>query len=99
MSDKLFINVHSSVTNMLNINWDKVHPRFKFAAMDCTGTVSLFTERPGILDSKGFLGWYVPSIPDWGLRLTSDGKSILKAPVDWEETLTVRPAKVKGVVP
>ena len=35
-----------NVTNNLNINWDKVHPKFKFAAMDEDESVMLFAECP-----------------------------------------------------
>ena len=81
-----------NVTNNLNINWNEVNPKFNFAAMDITGAVMLYTECPEIDDPKQSIGgWWVPFIPDWGICHTSDGRSILKAPVDWKDTLTERP--------
>ena len=85
-----------NVTNNLNINWDKVHPKFKFAAMDEDESVMLFAECPKIEDPKYSLdGRWVITIPTWAICYTRDGNSILKEPVPWSQTLTARPVKVK----
>ena len=56
----------------------------------------LFSDHPVADKPKGLLGgWWDPSNEDWGVIHISDEASILKAPVDWKDTLTERPAKVK----
>ena len=82
-----------NVTNVLNIDWDKVDPEFNFATMDEGGSVWVFRERPVLNDIYGY--WCGSSTLDIGFRYTRDGKSILKEPVKWKDTLTERPVKVK----
>ena len=86
--------VKANVTNALDINWDDINPRFKFAAMDSNGTVLAHTERPEIYESKDYFdGWRVPSTPGWCMCHCCYVKASLKEPLDWRETLTERPVK------
>ena len=79
-----------NVTNNLNINWNVIDPKFNFAAMDSNGWAMLYAERPEIVGSE----WQEHSFPHTGTFYFLYGKSILKAPVDWKETLTARPVNV-----
>ena len=81
-----------NVTNALDIDWDKVDPIYKFAAMDAGGWVSLYTECPVL----GASGWYELSFPESNSFYSLYLEPFLKAPAHWEDTLTERPAK--GVV-
>ena len=90
------MNVKMNVTNNLNINWSKIDPKFVFAAMDSNGWVMLYREHPEIDDPNFSIGgWCVPSTPDWGVRYTCYGKSLLTEQVDWTETLTQRPDEIE----
>ena len=78
-------------SNMLDIKWDEVDPKFNFAAMDSNGWVCLFTEFP--LVNPYFGSWHGSSALDRGVTYNRDGHSILKKQVNWKETLTERPVK------
>ena len=83
-----------NITNVLNINWGMVDPKFNYAAMCSLRTVWLFIECPEIIHLKDTIGfWYKP-----GSIYTLHGELILKEQVDWAQTLTERPLKHLGVL-
>ena len=88
--------------NILDIDWDKVKPIFKFAAMNENGAIMLFTERPE-MDVFGYSrvpygGWRIPGTNEWGvvyahlcgIVYTEEEQASLKASVNWEESLIER---------
>ena len=85
-----------NVTNNLNIDWDEIDSKFKFAAMCARGAVWIYTECPIAVEYKNIKGfWRLPSVTDSIELYSLDGKSILKEPVHWKDTLTARPVKVE----
>ena len=69
---------------MLNIDWDKVDPKFNFVAMNSNAAVKLFFGRPELVERpKGTGFWYEQLFLEWGLRHSGHGKEILKEQVDW----------------
>ena len=88
------MKIKMEVSNMLDIVWVKVDPKFNFALMGSSGKVLLFSERPELIESKESLGgWRLAYILGSVDIYTSDGEALLKEPVDWKETLTARPVK------
>ena len=85
-----------NVTNILNINWDVIDPKFNFATMSALGSVMLFTERPEVVaPDRLHRGWWVPSIQDWGTFYDDNGEAYFNDILDWTQTLIERPVKVK----
>lgn len=62
--------------------WQKIHPKYKYAAMDDDGSVFVFVKKP----QKHFLGfWFVTCEIEF-----EHYKCIDEINFDWEKTLTCR---------
>ena len=70
-------------TNKLDIDWSDIDPKYKWAAMDSSGTVYVYSEEPFINDV-----WDL-----WDNNSSHKAIRLLNTPQKefWKETLTKRP--------
>ena len=88
--------VKMNVTNLIDIDWDDIDPRLKFAAMDEDGWIWLYTECPEIIEAEHPFGyWYGHSTVVCGTFYFLHVDPSLKEQIDWKNTLTERPVKIK----
>ena len=71
----------------LNIPWEHIKPQYKWAAMDASGDIDVFEDKPDISGS----GWWVKSCEGLGFSCL-DALNIDTTSIDWRESLTQRPA-------
>lgn len=69
-------------TTPLDIPWEFVNERFKYAAMDGGGTIWFFKEEPNKYDKFWDDGY--PAVTAGPLKINTDG-------IQWDKSLTKRP--------
>lgn len=79
-----FDDTYRTVQRKLEIPWEHIKPEYKWVAMDKSGCVAVFIQKPTAMGGGWISGGYAP-IP--ALNIDTTG-------IDWRESLTARPEGV-----
>jgi len=85
--DWLSIDYRVKPVSKPSINWDHVHPDYKWLATDADGTTFLYKEEP----IAGVGQWRGQS---WGFVRADTFASFIPGDCDWKESLVQRPESV-----